>query len=104
MPKKKEVVEIKEEEEEENVSQEEVPVPVAKKEEKPKKKLSEKQLEVLRQGREKARLRREEIKRDAYLKNTTALLKEAKEIKNATHQKETEKIEKDFDDARKELF
>ena len=31
-------------------------------------------------------------------------MKEAKEIKKATHQKETEKIEKDFDDARKELF
>ena len=76
MPKKKDEVEVKEVEEEENdVSQEEVSVPVAKTEEKPKKKLSEKQLEVLRQGREKSRLRREEINRDAYLKNKTALLK-----------------------------
>ena len=42
---------------------------------KPKKKLSEKQLEVLKAGREKARLRREEINREAYLKNKTTLLK-----------------------------
>ena len=101
MPKKKDEVEVKEVEEEENDTQEEVPVPVAKTEEKPKKKLSEKQLEVLRQGREKARLRREEINRDAYLKNKTALLKEAKEIKKATQQKESERVEKNLDEARK---
>ena len=85
-------VEIKEEEQQEEIRE---PQP----EDKPKKKkvLSEKQLKVLADGREKARLRREEINREAYLKNKTKLLQEAKEIKKFQQKEQTKKIEADFD-------
>ena len=75
-------------------------------EDKPKKKkvLSEKQLKVLADGREKARLRREEINREAYLKNKTKLLQEAKEIKKFQQKEQTKKVESDFEQAQKELF
>ena len=91
--------EIKEEEHQEEIAE---PQP----EDKPKKKkvLSEKQLKVLADGREKARLRREEINREAYLKNKTKLLQEAKEIKKFQQKEQTKKVEADFDKAQKELF
>lgn len=92
-------VEIKEEEQQEEIRE---PQP----EDKPKKKkvLSEKQLKVLADGREKARLRREEINREAYLKNKTKLLQEAKEIKKFQQKEQTKKVESDFEQAQKELF
>ena len=92
-------VEIKEEEQQEEIRE---PQP----EDKPKKKkvLSEKQLKVLADGREKARLRREEINRESYLKNKTKLLQEAKEIKKFQQKEQTKKVESDFEQAQKELF
>ena len=92
-------VEIKEEEQQEEIRE---PQP----EDKPKNKkvLSEKQLKVLADGREKARLRREEINREAYLKNKTKLLQEAKEIKKFQQKEQTKKVESDFEQAQKELF
>ena len=59
---------------------------------------------VLADGREKARLRREEINREAYLKNKTKLLQEAKEIKKFQQKEQTKKVEADFDKAQRELF
>ena len=68
---------------------------------KPKKKMSEKQLEILRQGRLKAIERRKEISKELDLKNRTKILKEEKAKKI---QDNNEKIKKEYQEAKEEVF
>ena len=92
MPRK-----IQEPEVQEDSEYSEEPTPPVK----PKKKMSEKQLEILRQGRLKAIERRKEISKELDLKNRTKILKEEKAKKI---QDNNEKIKKEYQEAKEEVF